>query len=106
VTLALDDWYVEVEEIAALGHELHGVPVRPVGGGGVLPQGLELAQAAGVPGPHDAGGNPPHHIALRPVGVTEHAVAGDLVDSCGNRILRGAHPVEEEHLPALDARDR
>ena len=102
MTLALDDWYVEVEESTRLGHQLHRVPVRPVGRGGVLPKGLKLAQAAWVPGPHNAGGDPPHHIALRPVGVTEHAVAGDLINSCGNRILRGAHPVEEEDLPPLD----
>ena len=102
MTLALDNWYVEVKEIAGLGHQLHRVPVRPVGRGGVLPEGLKLAQAAGIPGPYDAGGDPPHHIALRPVGVAEYAVAGDLINSCGNRILRGAHPVEEEDLPALD----
>ena len=100
MTLALDDWYVEVEESTRLGHQLHRVPVGPVGRGGVLPKGLKLAQAAGIPGPYDAGGDPPHHIALRPVSVAENTVSCNFVHGGRNCVLGRTHPERRTLSPA------
>ena len=102
MTLALDDGNVEMKKRPCFGDQLHGITVRPVRRGSVLPERLQLAEATGVPRTDNPGRDATDDVALRPMGVAEHAVSRDLVHGRGDRVFRRAHTVKEKALPALD----